>query len=59
MGGGFDVWIVFLKNLSAPVFLVQKEMKRWPASQRFRRQESFVWMDQSGRNLSPLPAAAV
>jgi hypothetical protein len=52
-------WIVFLIFLSGSAFAAQKEMKRWPASQRFMRQESLAWMDLCGRFLSALPAAAV
>jgi hypothetical protein len=50
---------IFSGNFLRPVFVGQKGLKRWLAGQRFKRQESLVWMDLRGRNLSPLPAAAV
>jgi hypothetical protein len=59
MGEAERVWIVFLIFLSGVPVAAQKELKRWPASQRFERRESLVWTDRDGRNLSTLPAASV
>ena len=41
-------WIVFLIFLSVSASAAQKEMKRWPASQRFMRAESLAWIDPCG-----------